>query len=239
MGELAGFSYGDTEHQTFLLAHELASPLILIRQLAAELEADELTASQRAVIARQIRLVSDKSLRLSTSFTTAASAQQTLFPTEALQILPVLDQVTRDIRPLYQAHGHSLSRRRHQAVPQVVANRELLSKILSSFVDSALAYNDSSMNVELFTQYKKSTASVRVGVKGHTHLPVAFKQSIADVAEYRHSLVGAGVFSSNLALMIAGRLALYMGSEIGAVRHRSGMSSLYIDLPLSQQMSLL
>ena len=43
--------------------------------------------------------------------------------------------------------------------------------------------------------------------------------------------------SSGMGLYIAGKFANYMGCKLGLIRHRDG-TSFYIDLPVSEQLSL-
>lgn len=232
-----GQFFADGLYPAVQAAHELKAPLALIRQLSLELEGvDDVRERQR--LTEQIRLVSEKSLRLSTGLTKAYQSQTVLFPTEPLYAGQVLSEVASELTPLYQAHGKLLASRRQRSLPTVVANRDLLRRILCNFADNALHYSDPNGRVEIFLQQKRSATVVRLGVRDYgPRVPNALWQSLRQphAGAARHHARPA---SSGLGLQIAHQFAEAMGARVGCTRHRDG-ASFYVEVPLSRQLSLL
>src|SRR6478735_2963726 len=90
-----------------IAAHELKSPLVLLRQLALELTNDLLTDAERQQVAEQMTLVSERALRL-TSDLTRAESQLELFNLEPINPLDVASDVRHELRSLYMASGRKL-----------------------------------------------------------------------------------------------------------------------------------
>ncbi len=59
-------------------AHELKSPLALIRQLSLVLESSELSAGEREQLLHQISLTSEQALRLTDGLTRSTRLEETL-----------------------------------------------------------------------------------------------------------------------------------------------------------------
>lgn len=229
-----------SQHGFISAAHELKSPLALIRLLTIEL-ANETDLRRREIITTQIRLTTEKSLRLTTDLTRARTLQTELLPTESLQVKPVLDEVIHDLQPLYAAHSRRLSISRRATIPAIIANRDLLRRVLSNFADNALHYTDEESVVELFMHLQRNSQTVRIGVRdiGPT-LPTAIWRSVrskSDISPYFQDANRPA--SSGLGLQIVHKFAQSMNGSIGAVRHRKGGTSFYIELPISRQLSLL
>lgn len=219
-------------------AHELKSPLVLLRQLSLDMASGELSKKEAKRVMEQMVQVSEKALRLTSDLTRVDGVQATLFGLEPINPISVCDDVTYELQRLYKAHGRSLKRSRIRHLPPVVANRDLLRRILLNFADNALHYSDEQGTVELHAQLLREAGLVRVGVRDFG--PAV---SMKNWKELTHSFsvnkpVQSRPQSSGLGLYIAQQFATAMNGRIGAVRHRDG-ASFYVELPVSKQLSLL
>lgn len=218
-------------------AHELKSPLALMRQLALELKAGTNTPEQQR-IAEQLQLVAERSLRFTSNLTKYKQLQTTLFATQPVNITEVLRDITAEISPLYEAHGRKLAYGNTTRNHLVVANYDLLRRIMLNFVDNALHYSNSDGVVELYAKLVRDKDCIRLGVRDRgPALPTSVWQSIYSEALTAQP-VHARPTSSGLGLRIASEFAHAMNAEVGATRHRDG-ASFYVDLPISKQLSLL
>ena len=219
-------------------AHELKSPLVLLRQLSLELAAGTLDAAASQRVLDQLLQTSEKALRLTSDLTRAENLTTSLFALEPVNPISVCDDVTFELERLYAAHGRVLQRSRIRHLPPVVANRDLLRRILLNFADNALHYSDEEGVVELHAQLLREAGLVRVGVRDYG--PAV---SMKNWRELTKSLsvvkpVHARPQSSGLGIYIAHQFAHAMNGRIGAIRHRDG-ASFYVELPISKQLSLL
>lgn len=223
-----------------IAAHELKSPLALIRQLSFELERGELDQREYLRIVEQIRLTSERALRLSADLTRTAQLQRSLFTTEPVNVEDVCSEVVREMMPLYQAHQRVVRRQVSRRTPLVVANRDLLRRIVVNFVDNALHYADEQSATEIFVRQLRRNETVRVGVRdrgpalsrGNAYKKVTGIEQVTD--NYR----AMRPESSGLGLWITRQFAEAIDGTIGMTHHRDGLS-FYIDIPISKQLSLL
>lgn len=205
-------------------AHELKSPISLVRQLALELEVT--ASSQQNELLRQIILTSERSLRLTTNLTryrqlNASLGQLDMEPINAQQLC---EEVAHELWPLFRAYDRRIEVERKRRAPLVIANRDLLRRILLQFGDNALHYTNSSA-VTLSSH--KTGSGIRVGVRdGGPTSPVPKNPNIGRPA------------SSSLGLMLAKQFASMMNGNVGDIRHRSGMT-FYVEMLPSEQLSLL
>lgn len=219
-------------------AHELKSPLVLLRQLSLDLIDDNLDDRERKQILEQLVHVSEKALRLTSDITRAESLQAALFPLEPVNPLTICDEVSGELRRLYVANGRTLKRSRQQHIVPVVANRDLLRRILLNFADNALHYSNASGYVMLEAKLIKRQQVVRVGVRDYgPALPLANWRRLTNSLQQTQA-VHARPQSSGLGLYIAHQFATAMNGRIGAIRHHDG-ASFYVELPVSHQLTLL
>lgn len=218
-------------------AHELKSPLVLLRQLSLELQDETLDSSSRRRIIEQMTHVSEKALRL-TSDLTKTEAQLALFEMQPVNPLDVAKDVRAELSGLYKAHSRTLAVRRIRNLPPVIANRDLLRRILLNFVDNALHYADADGTVELYAQLLAEKSAVRISVRDYgPHMPLAsWKKLIGSLGGTQP--VHARPQSSGLGLYISHEFARSMNGRIGAIRHSDG-ASFYVELPVSRQLTLL
>lgn len=227
----------DSISSVAVAAHELKTPLVLLRQLSLELANPDLTDRERQRVIDQMTHVSEKALRL-TSDLTRAESQAALFELEPVNPLDVARDVRYELDSLYQAHDRILKVRRIRHLPPVIANRDLLRRILLNFADNALHYGDVNGAVELQAQLLHERSMVRLSVRDYgPHLPKASWRKLTATLESGQP-VHARPQSSGLGLYISHQFATAMNGRIGAIRHQDG-ASFYVELPVSRQLTLL
>lgn len=220
-------------------AHELKAPLALVRQLALRLGDDTLTAVEREKLLRQTVLTSERALRLTSDLTKAARLDSALFELEPINPDQLCRDVAGELRPLFAAYGRTVSvqSRRHPLL--LVANRDLLRRILLGFSDNALHYSKPGTAVHLQIQALKKSGIVRVGVRDFgPALSSDMWRTLQKKLNSAPQTIHARPESSGLGLFIASQFADAMNGRIGAVRHKDG-ATFYVELQASNQLSFL
>lgn len=215
-------------------AHELKSPLALMRQLALSIDS-ELGDSEMRRIADRIELTSDRALRLVDDLSQTQRIQDRLFELEPVNPSALCDEVINEIIPLYRAHSREIRTVRRRKTPLVVANRSLLRRVILGFADNALHYSFDGMPVTLQTHTVGDMVRISVRDRGP-----------GVSADLKRSLTGQPMLqppsrrpaSSGLGLYVARQFAEAMNGRVGVTRHRDG-ASFYIELSGSAQMSWL
>lgn len=223
---------------TFLMAaHELKSPLALIRQLALAIEAGHIEAGEYERVVRQIRLTSERALRLTGDITRSARAD-TLFDLEPLNPVNICEEVAHELSPLYGAQNKHIQVKGRAHPPLLVGNRDLLRRILLNFGDNALHYTPGDKPVEF--NVTQAGTSVRIGLRDFgPAVEVNIWQELMKRLEAQAAQpVSARPQSSGLGLYISSQFAQMMNAKIGAIRHRNG-ATFYVDTAMSHQLSLL
>lgn len=212
------------ESSVIAAAHELKSPVALIRQLALELEATALPEQKEQL--SQLILTSERSLRLTTSLTRHRQLNESLafLETEPINAQQLCEEVAHELWPLFAAHGRRIEVDTRRAAPLVVANRDLLRRILLHFGDNALQYAHS--GVAQF-RVQRHRSGVRVGLRDDGPI----------VPVTNEPLVGRPM-SSGLGLQLSKEFADMMNGTIGSVKHHTGMT-FYVQMLPSEQLSLL
>lgn len=236
MSNAASLIGGDAA--AFLMAaHELKSPLALIRQLALAIEAGYITQPDHDRIIQQIRLTSERALRLTGDLTRSARTD-TLFDLEPLNPVAVCEEVAHELTPLFAAQDKQIYVRSRARPPLLVGNRDLLRRILLNFGDNALHYTPQQQPVAFVVH--QTADSVRVGLRdfGPAVEPNLWQELQKRLSAQAAQPISARPQSSGLGLYIAGQFAQMMNGKIGAIRHRDG-ATFYVDAVLSRQLSLL
>jgi signal transduction histidine kinase len=228
----------DSPAMFLVAAHELKSPLALIRQLSLSLESGDLTSGEYAKLTHQITLTSERALRLTGDITRSSVVGEKLFDLEALNPISLCEEVAHELSPLYSAHDRVIRVSKRTNAPLVVANRDLLRRVLLNFGDNALHYADTTQPVEL--QVRSIGDQVRVGVRdfGPAVSADAWRALQHRLLEQAPQPLHARPQSSGLGLSIAQQFAGFMNGSVGATRHRDG-ATFYIDIHSSTQLSLL
>jgi len=220
-------------------AHELKSPLGLIRQLSLTLEESDLRKTDQNHILRQISLTSERALRLTSDLTRSIRLSDAMFELEPINPKQLCEDIVHELKPLFIAHNRDLKlvSRKHLLL---VANRDLLRRIIINFSDNALNYTEGDTSIEIHINQCNHGKTVRLGVRDYgPALSNDINKSLnSKISNNVYSSINARPQSSGLGLYIASKFANVMNGEIGVMRHRNG-STFYVDLQSSQQLSLL
>jgi len=215
-------------------AHELKSPLALVRQLSLSIEAGDVTLVEAQKMAHQITLTSERALRLTTNLTRTARLEDGLFTLEPLNPVSLCQEIAQEIAPLYKARGRRITVVRSRPLLGL-ANRDLLRRILLSFADNALHYGGDDAPVVITASAHSGGSQIRVGVRDYgPAVPGKFAKTAGVAATTVHSRPE----SSGLGLYIARQFAEAMQATIGTIRHKDG-ATFYVDFNASTQMRLL
>lgn len=220
-------------------AHELKAPLALVRQLALRLEDKTVSSSERQQLLERITLTSERALRLTGDLTKVARLEDAMFEVEPINPEQLCRDIASELRPLFQAHERSLSvdHRRHPLL--LVANRDLLRRIIMNFSDNALHYSEPGTAVHLQIQALKGSGMIRVGVRDYgPALSSDMWRTLQKKLSRAPQSIHARPQSSGLGLYIASQFADAMSGRIGVTRHRNG-ATFYVELQASRQLSLL
>jgi K+-sensing histidine kinase KdpD len=220
-------------------AHELKAPLALVRQLSLTLETGSIDTAEQERMLRQITLTSERALRLTTDLSRSSRLEDSLFELEPLNPQQICDEVAHELTPLYKARGREIRVASHRRSMLVVANRDLLRRIVLNFGDNALHYAESDSPVELRAGSYDSGSKIRIGVRDYgPAVPSDMWQRLQVHLGSATQALHARPQSSGLGLYVAGQFADAMKGKIGATRHRDG-ATFYVDLTASTQLSLL
>jgi signal transduction histidine kinase len=220
-------------------AHEMKAPLALIRQLALFLEMEGGLSDQHERMLRQIVLVSERSLRLTTDLSRASRLEDSLFELEPLNPQQLCEEVAHELSPLYKAKGREIRVSSRYRPILAVANRDLLRRVLLNFGDNALHYAEADTPVELRAMASEKGNKIRLGVRDYgPAVPADVWKRLRESLGTETQALHARPQSSGLGLYVAGQFAEAMNGHIGATRHRDG-ATFYIDVMASRQLSLL
>lgn len=224
---------GVLEHAPLFItaAHELKSPLALMRQLSLGIEAGDMSPQEISGAAHRITLASERALRLTTNLTKTAKLQDGLFELEPLNPLSLCQEVVNEITPLYAAQGRKLAVLERKRALLGLANRDLLRRILMNFLDNALHYSQPSTPVTVTAQAIAGGSKIRLGVRD-------FGPAVTSGAALQPHIQHSRPESSGLGVYIARQFAEAMDADIGTIRHRDG-ATFYVDIGASTQMRLL
>lgn len=247
MGEITG------EHKQFgetmllgglsslaVASHELKSPLALIRQLALALESDLVPESEKKRLLRQISLTSEKALRLTGDLTKSVRLPEALFNLEPINPYQLCQDVIKEIDPLFRANERKVTLKSKRKHLLLVANRDLLRRVILNFSDNALNYADDKTDIEINIDTYNRGKTVRLGVRDYgPAVPCDVFAKLEDkLSKVSSSSIYARPQSSGLGLYIVSQFAEAMNGKIGVTRHRDG-ATFFIDLQSSRQLSLL
>lgn len=220
-------------------AHELKAPLALVRQLALRLEDESLSKGERQRLLRQTVLTSERALRLTSNLTRSARLEPALFTLEPINPDQLCKDIATELTPLFEAYGRSLSVQTRKHPLLLVANRDLLRRILLGFGDNALHYSAPGTAVRLQIKALKNSGTIRIGVRDFgPALSSDMWRKLQKKLKTAPQTVHARPESSGLGLYIASQFAEVMNGRIGVVRHKDG-ATFYVELQASSQLSLL
>lgn len=216
-------------------AHELKSPLVLIRQLALAALGPDCSAEDQTRVLTQLTLVADRSLRLTSDLTRTVNLAHSLFMVEPINAQQLCEGIVGELRPLYAQYGRAIMLDIHRVRPLVLAHRELLSSVIYHFADNALHYGDDTGPVKISLRYRSSRHRLQIGVRDYG--PALSLQDWRHARD-RSRALPTRPHASGLGLRIAEQFSAAMGGTMGLTRHRDG-ATFYIELPVSEQLALL
>lgn len=220
-------------------AHELKAPLALVRQLALRLEDETLPEPERQRLLRQTILTSERALRLTSDLTRSARLEPGLFALEPINPEQLCKDIVAELTPLFNAYGRRVEVKARKHPLLLVANRDLLRRILLGFGDNALHYGVKGSAVSMQIQAFNNAGTIRIGVRDYgPALSSDMWRKLQKKLSTAPQSIHARPESSGLGLYIASQFAEAMNGRIGAVRHKDG-ATFYVELQASSQMSLL
>ena len=221
-------------NSVFVAAHELKSPLSLLRQLALSMDFDD-EKSLKKTQSRMIQ-VSERALRQVNDLTKINRLEDGLFTLEPVSIHAVCDEVTSELRYLYRANHRDISEKYTNKSRLVIANHDLLHSVIYNFCSNAMHYSDENTKAEISVRDKKGRVEIVVRDFGPA-LPTKIWKEMKRGWINEPTSVAMRPGSSGLGLYIASKFSRYMNGEISAVRHRDGTSFTLV-LPISTQATL-
>ncbi len=226
------------ESSFLVAAHEMKTPLSIIRQLSLTLNDDdtEISDDERSRILHQIDITSERALRLVQDLTKISKLEDAMFELEPINSKKICHDVVSEISDVFKLHNRVIRFKNVRKNELIVANYELLRSVLMNFSDNALYSSNEKTEVEI--KVSNVGEKVRISVRDFgDELPLSIWRA---VKKQNHQPVHASSRpqSSGLGIFIAQSFATAMGAKIGVIRHRNG-STFYIDLNRSGQLSLL
>lgn len=236
-GVITGDARGQDDGFSSLMAaaHELKSPLVLIRQLALAALGPDCSAEDQTRLLMQLTLVADRGLRLTSDLTRTVNLEHSLFTVEPINAQQLCEGIAAELRPLYAQYGRALTLDTHRVRPLVLAHRELLSGVIYHFADNALHYGDDTGPVKISLRYRSSRRRLQIGVRDYG--PALSLKDWRN-ARGQSQALPTRPHASGLGLRIAEQFSTAMGGTMGLTRHRDG-ATFYIELPVSEQLALL
>lgn len=238
---MAGKEWSDADFgglpSVLVAAHELKTPLALIRQMALLLDDDLTSTVDKKQIQQRIIQTSEQALQLTVDLANSANLTPSLFPLEPVNPLALCQQIAAETRLSAALYGRKISWPRSGRNSRLIlANRTLLGRILANFLNNALKYTEDGSEIKV---------SVKA-VGGAARLSVRDFGPMMSLKEYRRLLdemdarktVRTRPESSGLGIYVASQFARAMNGQIGLIRHRDGLT-FYVDMPISRQLSLL
>ena len=219
----------------FVAAHELKSPLALVRQLALSLDPNDpydVSDSRAKLVA-----VSERALRQVSDLAKLSRLDDGLFTMEPVAIRSVVQSVRHDLSPLFSESSRQLDVSFTNRSKLVIANYDLLSSILYNFCSNAVKYSAPGTISHLSVRDHRSRVRVSVRDFGPALPTSLYRLLNADAPLAAPVTIAPRPDSSGLGLFISTHFARFMHAQIGAIRHRDGVS-FFVDLPISQQASL-
>lgn len=218
----------------FVAAHELKSPLILLRQLALSLDTEDEKSLEKTK--NRMIQVSERALRQVNDLTKISRLEDGLFALEPVSVRAVCDDVTRELRYLYRENHRDIFEKYTNKSRLVVANYDLLYSVIYNFCSNAMHYSDEGTKATISVRDKKGKIEIQVRDFGPA-LPTKIWKEMKRGWVSEPTSIAMRPGSSGLGLFIASKFSRYMNGEVSAVRHKDGTSFTLI-LPVSKQAGL-
>ena len=217
----------------YVAAHELKAPLVLIRQLTLELEAERPSETTRRLL-----ITTERSLRLVEQLTKTSRLDDAMFASEPLHTEAVCHEVARELEAYATGSSQRIVTRVSRRSGIVVGHRSLLTAVLINLCDNALTHTPSGSDVILAARSRGDDVIFEVRDFG----PSMSRSTFTALKEQlgRGPLpIGERPRSSGLGLWITSRFVETMGGSMTMRRHRDTGITVSVVLPYSKQLSLL
>ena len=238
---MAGREWSDDDFgglpSVLVAAHELKTPLALIRQMALLLDDDLTSAADKKQIQKRIIQTSEQALQLTADLANSANLTPSLFPLEPVNPLALCQQIAAETRLSAALYGRKISwPQRGRNSRLILANRTLLGRILANFLNNALKYTEDGSEIKVSVTAAKE--AVRLSVRDFGPM-MSLKEyrRLVDEMDARKTM-RTRPESSGLGIYVASQFARAMNGQIGLIRHRDGLT-FYVEMPISRQLSLL
>ena len=238
---MAGREWSDANFgglpSVLVAAHELKTPLSLIRQLTLMLGDDLTSEADKKQIRQRIVQTSEQALQLTVDLANSANLTPSLFPLEPVNPLVICQQMAAETRFNAVLYGRKISWPRSGRNSRLIlANRTLLGRILANFLNNALKYTEDGSEIKVSVTAAKE--AVRLSVRDFgPMMSLREYRRLLDEMDARKT-VRTRPESSGLGIYVASQFARAMNGQIGLIRHRDGLT-FYVDMPISRQLSLL
>ena len=146
-------------------AHELKSPITLMRQLALAIQSGELSPDEERQFSERLVMMSDRSLQLVNDLSHVGNLQPSLFPLEPTNPLAVCRRLHVGISPMAEMYGRDIIWPKNRRVDLVSANSRLLGSVLGNFIDNALKYSQENMPIRV--KIIQKDGATRMVVRDH------------------------------------------------------------------------
>lgn len=216
-------------------AHELKSPLVLIRQLALQLQDQAISIDDPTAL--RIRLTAERSLSLIEGLTRAARLEDALFECEPINIGELYESIAHELSPLSNALSQTIEIHIPHSAPTVIGNKVLLRSVLMGLCDNALTHNTKGEAIHLLAR-SSGNDRVLVGVKDNGPRTDQLKDIKSRLGKSPQAM-SARPRSSGLGLLIAEQFARHMDARLSLTRHHEAGVTFSLNLPKSRQLSLL
>ncbi len=152
-----------------VLAHELRSPLVPIRNAAFLLK--EQSANEPRQIERVANLIEDQVRQLARLIDDLSGVQRIVdgeieLRPRAIDTGELITSVAQTIGPLIDQHGHRLSISMPERPPQIEADPVRLRQVLTNLLTNAALYTDAGGNIQLQVQEEDGEVVFRVRDNG-------------------------------------------------------------------------
>ena len=216
----------------FVVAHDLKSPLTLMRQMALAMDFQKDSTSELEKSRNKIIRISERAMRQVNDLTKIARLEEGLFTLEPVSIRAVCDDVLSELEQLFTLNQRKLRFEYRNKARLVIGNYDLIFSVIYNFCANAMYYSTVETESCLIISDKKDKIVVDVRDFGPSLPTTVWRQIKAGLTAPTSISMRPG--SSGLGLYIASKLAKYLNAEVSAVRHRDG-TSFQVILPVSHQ----
>lgn len=213
------------------IAHELKTPLALIRQLS--LAKPYYTAEELDNALTRIELIASKSLRLVETITRSHGVAS--FETETINLNRICEEVVHEFTPLSKAMDQSIELTLPKKPVLAIANQEIVRSILFGLCDNALHNSDES--VRLSVRHHEHSTRISVKDSGPQLSSSQYKKLKERIGKMPQPVPGRPG-GSGLGLYVAHQFAKVMEGKIGVHARQKDGHTFFVELPKSLQLNL-